>query len=474
MCGGENNMKKPLYKRELSHSYLVIDGLTEVELGKYQCQMILRNRIPGLLSCSERFLEGGACLYYDISSRQSLGRLYESTQIGYAGIRGIVDNLAQVQDTITEYLLEENRLVLEPEYIYMDLETEQLLFLYDPLGTIQERWGSIYLPVAEFLLEHVDHREEQAVTAAYQFYKMSKVESFTIESFRTILEKGRGIPKGETVYAVAEDWGSNYFHEEEGIYEYWGTQGRAAEGQDKWLDRSDDNNRTEEENPGLEDGDEIGKEGAGRKEWRIRYMAGLIGSFVIFFILCAAIWYLQPTESERICLFGLLAADGMLALWFLWKVVFAREPGRMPEERTEREENTEVGRNKSLSMEEENVDGLSGPTVFLGTMGRGGETDGRGRPRLVDMQEGGQEYSLDRLPVMVGKMRSRVQLLLPDASVSRIHARFVEKGGRTALIDLNSTNGTYVNGIRVEQEETVILEDGDAVTFGNIELTYRE
>lgn len=461
-------MKKPLYKRELSHSYLVVDGLLEEELGKYQCQMILRNRIPGLLPCSERFLEGGACLYYDISSRQSLGRLYESTKIGYAGIRGIVDNLAQVQDTITEYLLEESGLVLEPEYIYMDLETEQLLFLYDPFGTVQKRWGSIYLPVAEFLLEHVDHREEQGVAAAYQFYKMSKVESFTIESFRTILEKGRGTKRGETVYAVAEDWGNNYFREEEGIYEYWGTQDGAEEGDEERPAISGYNNRIKEGSLDLEetDGEERGR--AHGKGWHI---AGLAGAFLAFFMLCASIWYLQPTGNEKICLFGLLTLDGMLSLWFLWKVMFTRDRDRKPEKK---EEDVEIGRNDSFYVEEENADGLNGPTVFLGTMGSGEEPDGRGRPRLVDMQEGGQEYSLDRLPVMVGKMRSRVQLLLPDASVSRIHARFVEKGGRTALIDLNSTNGTYVNGIRMEQEETIILEDGDAVTFGNMELTYRE
>ena len=49
------------------------------------------------------------------------------------------------------------------------------------------------MPVAEFFLEHVDHKEEKAVSAAYQFYKMSKAESFSIESFRGIWEKNEGI-----------------------------------------------------------------------------------------------------------------------------------------------------------------------------------------------------------------------------------------------------------------------------------------
>ena len=71
-------------------------------------------------------------------------------------------------------------------------------------------------------------------------------------------------------------------------------------------------------------------------------------------------------------------------------------------------------------------------------------------------------------------MKSRVQLLLSDASVSRIHARFVEKDGRVALIDLNSTNGTFINDIRLEQEEVVLLENGDELRFGNMRMRYEE
>ena len=90
----ETDMNKPLYKRELSHSYLVVEDVPEELAGHYQYRMILRNRIPGLLASSERYLEGKTCLYYDISSRQSLEQLYLSARIGLKEIRGIVDNLA--------------------------------------------------------------------------------------------------------------------------------------------------------------------------------------------------------------------------------------------------------------------------------------------------------------------------------------------------------------------------------------------
>ena len=71
-------MQKPVYKRELSHSYLVIKDVPENKMSKYQYRMLIRNRIAGLLTCSERFIDGKTCLYYDISSRQSLAQIYEA------------------------------------------------------------------------------------------------------------------------------------------------------------------------------------------------------------------------------------------------------------------------------------------------------------------------------------------------------------------------------------------------------------
>ena len=83
-------------------------------------------------------------------------------------------------------------------------------------------------------------------------------------------------------------------------------------------------------------------------------------------------------------------------------------------------------------------------------------------------------YRLEPLPMIAGKLRNRVQLLLPDASVIRIHARLVEKEGRVALMDLNSANGTYINGIRLEQNESMVLEKGDEIRFGDMIFQYEE
>ena len=64
------------------------------------------------------------------------------------------------------------------------------------------------------------------------------------------------------------------------------------------------------------------------------------------------------------------------------------------------------------------------------------------------------------------------EILLDDISVSRIHAEFTRTAnGRIALRDLNSLNGTYVNGVRVE---SVTLSSGDEVQIGKYKLVFWE
>lgn len=62
-------------------------------------------------------------------------------------------------------------------------------------------------------------------------------------------------------------------------------------------------------------------------------------------------------------------------------------------------------------------------------------------------------------------------ICLSDVNVSRTHAAFVREGAGWAIQDLDSTNGTFLNGERIEHER---LRDGDRVQVGATELIYHE
>src|SRR5579871_3957714 len=71
-------------------------------------------------------------------------------------------------------------------------------------------------------------------------------------------------------------------------------------------------------------------------------------------------------------------------------------------------------------------------------------------------------------PVTIGREEDNT-IQLNDERVSRFHAKVQEDGGRVILTDLDSTNGTRVNGHPVQMR---ILQHGDQVSLGRSLLVF--
>jgi len=61
-----------------------------------------------------------------------------------------------------------------------------------------------------------------------------------------------------------------------------------------------------------------------------------------------------------------------------------------------------------------------------------------------------------------------------SAGVSRHHARFLRRPEGWFLEDLQSTNGTYLNEVRLLPHRPVRLNSGDLVRFGQLTLIFEE
>ena len=73
----------------------------------------------------------------------------------------------------------------------------------------------------------------------------------------------------------------------------------------------------------------------------------------------------------------------------------------------------------------------------------------------------------------IGKERSRVNYCISDnASVSRCHARISRKGSQYFVADMNSTNFTFVNGVKVVPGQEVALKDNDTVRFADEDFEF--
>lgn len=83
-----------------------------------------------------------------------------------------------------------------------------------------------------------------------------------------------------------------------------------------------------------------------------------------------------------------------------------------------------------------------------------------------------QVHRIDQTPVAIGRGRDNDLRLLHPA-VSLHHARVDPAGGRVALVDLGSANGTQINGHDLDPRQPATLHDGDIVTVATFTLTYQ-
>jgi pSer/pThr/pTyr-binding forkhead associated (FHA) protein len=92
---------------------------------------------------------------------------------------------------------------------------------------------------------------------------------------------------------------------------------------------------------------------------------------------------------------------------------------------------------------------------------------GGGAPRLVGND--GRPYNIAIGSTIIGRGEA-AQVRIADVGISRQHARVDFDGARVVITDLGSTNGTAVNGTRVN---AAALQPGDVVQLGTTTLTFR-
>ena len=86
--------------------------------------------------------------------------------------------------------------------------------------------------------------------------------------------------------------------------------------------------------------------------------------------------------------------------------------------------------------------------------------------RLVP-ENGGEDVQVGYFSLLIGKNREISDLCLNLPQISRIHAKIEESGDGYIITDLNSTNGTSVNGHFLETNESMTISPGDQLSFAD-------
>ena len=479
-------MEAKFYK-DYKHNYMVLRCGQAVFLDTYSYKMLSMGKVQGLLRCSARYMNNEAYLYYEIGSAISLHQMYQHKKMGYEQIKGLLSDVEEIQAQLNKFFMEERDLVLQPEFLYYDFTLHKYRGVYYPEG--EGTTEGYYEPLLDFLLEHVDTDKQPLTDAVYQFYEKGMEGSFSIGEALQLLEETCGLPE-ESLETAMPECGNRA-----------GIDGMEPEEEVRWKPVS-----LPEENM-LED---IATETftvkgkvPGEKKKR--------GTFGIFFsifsllgmIAALAVWYCYTlSQEEEMILFGCIAVMGGCFLvgviqfvrnWIGKKTAKESKRTGAEEDTTEefideeipslekvldRDMNIAVARCGYPERKESNRETLTcrkeeqnpeeyGGTVFFE------ESVITGHKLYALDKKNKKHIDFDKLPCTIGSLPGYADVVLDGKSVSRIHARLEREGDKVMLTDLNSTNGTFKNGLRMEPQETVQIEPGDEVRFGQICYCYR-
>lgn len=89
--------------------------------------------------------------------------------------------------------------------------------------------------------------------------------------------------------------------------------------------------------------------------------------------------------------------------------------------------------------------------------------------KLVAMNAPGQiEINITKDEFLIGKNRQLVDAVLDfNRMISRVHCKIIKKGNSFYLLDMQSANGTYINGRRLMGNQIYQIKHGDMVRLAN-------
>lgn len=493
------------YFRDYKHNYMILPCESRQPEKSYQCRQLTSNKIEEILHCSMRHVNGMTYFYYDISSRTTMESLYRDRQMSYRQIRELFEQLYSMYCRVGDFFLDETRLVFLPEYIFYDLSRKKYIGLYYP--DYQE--DRPYEALMDYLLEHMDNGDERLADCIYQIYERAEDSGFSLWDALQILaeseergeepEKDRkesGRPKGE-IYRLPEI-ASSENEKTAPVFPQGQIQDLREDSFDLWEEKKDMPVPEKKKSPfslfvavlsalgiagivyiygsyDLSDEEIMTLLGCGAL-LGVCLVAGLVG------ILKGSAGKgkkdkLKKEETEKKCPEEMSDPCGPIRGMDSPEYACGRktavtdhawgtEPVSLEHVLSrEREAGLSVPvRKRGAASEEEEI---CGNTVFF-------DSAKMAEHKLYALDKKNKRHiELTKFPFTVGKMAGCVDFVLADDSVSRIHARFEKVGDAIQLTDMNSTNGTYRNGLRMQPQETVEIEPGDEIRFGKLNYCYR-
>lgn len=561
------------YERNNGVNYAVIDTKEEWKCeDDYEVKMLMLNTPEYFLHITMNYIDEKNSIYYDISSKQQLSKLFEYGKVTMEDVKSLFDNISRMVRVVDEYMLNLDRVILNPQDIYVSLSDKKYSFMYSPVAGEKDFYDKMR-SLFEYILERFDHSvKKSSLVKFYEIYQRILVRDYTPdklmeffddenEGIHIINEEDLTDGRADNAYGEDNAYGrdraygednangknndyvedinyagnNNYAKNKTYIRNNNRVKGKAYTKDndsiiDKIYDRNDNyNNNNNFEGTVIKDvmPEIINTDKPDKRSKKTTFIIKAVATVLVlnaivsmFFksyavikigttasIICIivglAIFYITDKAAKVI---GELinedkVTEDELIPYRLHNYGNKTENGIAEDKASEAQVNTgldnEYGKQKDNNEydnivmakvidEEEEQPAQYGNTMLLSdylNMLKDNKltlkiTDTDSEIPLYVKKGDGYEAVTEKLepdsyPCTIGSLEESSDIYIASPIISKMHACIIKDEDKFYIEDMNSTNGTFINGERIAMHNKMCLSDGDALRIASYEFVVK-
>lgn len=435
-------------------NYLDVRIGTEEELNQkgyqFQIRMMEENEVPHLMRPVRMEMDGMVFLKYELNAvyvaERMVRRLKPDGKLFAAWLRDILDCI----DGLGQYLLIPDNLVLSPDYMFYRRSDKTLVMLYIPGYERDIRLQMKCL--MEYIMQHFDADDRTGIQFLYKSYALVCMENADVRKLRKYIRTGDDefcgkVGRAADMADTADMEDREYKHG----YDRCGEESVVADGE-KDVRKEAHMAVTAEKFPETGFGEAV----------KLHISVGRIIILTANFV--AAVYMLF-----RYYRYGHQAADiwlaaGLAVVMTIHVISCFGEREDADAVMREYEQLQDVCRQGGSSVR-------TSDSRILNATDMTSESDNI--HSLVPLTNGAlHEIRLDgtRKKCVVGRGREETDYRIATTQISRVHACIYRQKEGIFIEDRDSTNGTYINAVKIRAMEPCKLAKGDIVSFANEEF----
>lgn len=475
---------KPTFKSVAGRSLMSYTFTNEDSIIHYQSEMLVNNQIRGLLKSDSLRINGQFHLQYDITSLIPIKKLFERKKLHRKDFILFVRKILELLENLEQYLLDGGGVVFDSTYVFADPQEFKLEFAYLPTKDMPQDLNSLKEFLLDIIINDIRFIDEPSDNYVQKLIEVLKTKDFTTSVLKEYLSS-MNYENTTSQVNKEDDFLSPVKTEKNQVSTPFSIA--SLESSDKATDTI-----------------KATKICYPIKSYILFY--SIVGTLFIFFVTLIMSGIISPNNPDAlVSFFGFILICGAVIYLAYSKFFTADKRIEQIDKKVVKgcQSKCEQYVNKAFSVpimasinakieaspaksSNSTVSSIEKPANFEAKTFYDSKKTNQLHDRTILLEVGSlklphlkrihgnssETIILKGFPFMLGRLDEQVDYSIRNPAVGKLHAEIIKVDDGYYLNDMNSRNGTFINGERIEAGKESLLQNEDRVTLGNEEFIF--